>query len=118
MFLRVPVCSLLAIGFLLAQYTEAGSSFLSPADLHKPQPRKPARKIIPNNPQRRESDGVSDAYEKQPGGNEEREIRFNVPFEIGVKMSETEYLDYGQLLQEILQGLFAENTAGTPTENE
>nr|BAM29299.1 ghrelin [Cynops ensicauda] len=117
MFLRVTVCSLMAVGFLLAQYTEAGSSFLSPADLHKPQPRKPARKIIPNNPQRRELDGVFDVYEKQPG-DEEREIRFNVPFEIGVKMSATQYLDYGQLLQEILQGLFPDNTPGPPGENE
>lgn len=39
-------------------------------------------------------------------------LQFNVPFEIGVKITEREYQEYGQALEKMLQDILAENAEG------
>lgn len=40
-------------------------------------------------------------------------LQFNVPFEIGVKVTEEEYQEYGQTLEKMLQDILEENAKGT-----
>lgn len=36
-------------------------------------------------------------------------LQFNVPFEIGVKITEEEYQEYGQTLEKMLQDILEDN---------
>lgn len=39
-------------------------------------------------------------------------LQFNVPFEIGVKITEKEYQEYGQALEKMLQDILEEDAKG------
>ncbi|XP_066556303.1 appetite-regulating hormone [Amia ocellicauda] len=109
MLLKSSVCGLLLICMLLlvTENAQAGSSFLSPTQ--KPQ-AKPIRKPIPR-VTRRDSEGFVDILEDLYGEENKKEITFNVPFEIGITMSETEYQEYGPMLQKIMEDVLADSTA-------
>lgn len=40
-------------------------------------------------------------------------LQFHVPFEIGVKITEEEYQEYGQTLEKMLQDILKDNAKGT-----
>ncbi|TFK02624.1 coiled-coil domain-containing protein 151 [Platysternon megacephalum] len=63
---------------------------------------------------RRAAEGFLDADARQTeGDNNEIEIKLNVPFEIGVKITEDQYQEYGQVLEKILEDILAEDTKET-----
>ncbi|XP_050816579.1 appetite-regulating hormone isoform X2 [Gopherus flavomarginatus] len=63
---------------------------------------------------RRAAEGFLDVDTRQAEeDNNEIEIKLNVPFEIGVKITEDQYQEYGQVLEKILEDILAENTKET-----
>ncbi|XP_029453476.1 appetite-regulating hormone [Rhinatrema bivittatum] len=119
MFPRAMSWAFLLMALLWTEWTEAGSSFLSPADLEKPVSKKPSRKVIPTQQQRREAGGLWGNYEQpMEGDNEERDIQFNFPFELDVKIPITHYHEYRQSVQNVLEGLFAGHPQEVHQENE
>ncbi|KAM7170594.1 appetite-regulating hormone [Macrochelys suwanniensis] len=109
MFLRSNVLGILLICILWTETTMAGSSFLSP-EYQNTQQRKDPKKHTKLN--RRAAEGFLDADASQAGDNE-LEIKLNVPFEIGVKITENQYKEYGQVLEKILEDILAEDTKET-----
>ncbi|KAH1167946.1 hypothetical protein KIL84_003429 [Mauremys mutica] len=76
------------------------------------QQRKDPKKHTKLN--RRAAEGFLDADARQAeGDNNEMEIKLNVPFEIGVKITEEQYQEYGQVLEKILEDILAEDTKET-----
>nr|XP_042705815.1 appetite-regulating hormone isoform X2 [Chrysemys picta bellii] len=76
------------------------------------QQRKDPKKHTKLN--RRAAEGFLDADARQAeGDNNEIEIKLNVPFEIGVKITEDQYQEYGQVLEKILEDILAEDTKET-----
>ncbi|KAG6939335.1 ghrelin and obestatin prepropeptide, partial [Chelydra serpentina] len=110
MFLRSNVLGILLICILWTETTMAGSSFLSP-EYQNTQQRKDPKKHTKLN--RRAAEGFLDADASQAEGDNELEIKLNVPFEIGVKITENQYQEYGQVLEKILEDILAEDTKET-----
>uniref|UniRef100_H3B1Z6 Ghrelin and obestatin prepropeptide n=2 Tax=Latimeria chalumnae TaxID=7897 RepID=H3B1Z6_LATCH len=96
---------------ILTLWTEevvAGSSFLSPSDVHKPEERKQVKKPVANKMNRRGSEGILEELDSQcEEDTEEREFKFNIPFQLGITMTDLQYNQYGQLLQEALGDLLS-----------
>ncbi|CAM4596448.1 unnamed protein product [Caretta caretta] len=86
----------------------AGSSFLSPEYQNTQQRKDPKKHTTKLN--RRAAEGLLDADARQIEGDNEIEIKLNVPFEIGVKITEDQYQEYGQVLEKILEDILAEDT--------
>ncbi|XP_030061253.1 appetite-regulating hormone [Microcaecilia unicolor] len=107
MFPRVTVWSFLLVTLLWTEGTGAGSSFLSPADLQKPESKKPSRKVFPLQQQRRDSGGILGDDERQMENNEVTELQFNFPLELDVKIPKARYHEYIQTMQQVLEGMFA-----------
>nr|XP_056702805.1 appetite-regulating hormone [Euleptes europaea] len=106
MFLRTTVLGMLLAFSLWPETAVAGSSFLSPeqpkTQQRKPPP-KPATKL-----HRRDTDAVLDV-DRIEGDTNEIQLKFTVPFEIGMKVSE-QYDKYGQLLEKFLEDILTEDT--------
>nr|XP_010300087.1 PREDICTED: appetite-regulating hormone [Balearica regulorum gibbericeps] len=109
MFLRSTLLGITLFSILWTETTLAGSSFLSP------EYKKTQQQRYPKNPtaqlHRRDTEGFWETDEA--GAEDDRssiEIKFNVPFEIGVKITEEEYQEYGQVLEKML-GDMLEGTA-------
>ncbi|NXJ03158.1 GHRL protein, partial [Psophia crepitans] len=112
MFLRSTLLGIILFSILWTETTLAGSSFLSP-EYKKTQQQK-----YPTNPtaqlHRRGTEGFWDTDEA--GAEDDRnsiEMKFNVPFEIGVKIAEEEYQEYGQALEKVLEDMLEDNAKGT-----
>ncbi|KFP30819.1 Appetite-regulating hormone, partial [Colius striatus] len=112
MFLRTFLLGILLFSILWTETTLAGSSFLSPEykklQVKKTQKRPTAQLYS------RGTEGFRDTEET--GARDDRnnmEIKFNVPFEIGVKVTEEEYQEYGQALEKMLGNMLEENAKGT-----
>ncbi|XP_065263505.1 appetite-regulating hormone [Emys orbicularis] len=111
MFLRSTMLGILLICILWTETTTAGSSFLSPEYQHTQQRKDPKKHAKLN---RRAAEGFLDTDARQAeGDNNEIEIKLNVPFEIGVKITEDQYQKYGQVLEKILEDILAEDTKET-----
>ncbi|KFV05645.1 Appetite-regulating hormone, partial [Tauraco erythrolophus] len=112
MFLRSALLGITLFGILWTETTLAGSSFLSPEYKRIQQqrdPKKPTAQL-----HRRGTEGFWDADEAVAEDDRNSvEIKFNVPFEIGVKITEREYEEYGQALENMLGDMLAENAKGT-----
>ncbi|NXA41928.1 GHRL protein, partial [Eudromia elegans] len=114
MLLRGALLGILLFSALWAETVLAGSSFLSP-EYKKIQQRKDSRRPPPTTTlHRRSMEGFSDIDEAwAEDGSNSVEIKFNVPFEIGVKLTEEQYQECGQTLEKMLGDIFKENTKGT-----
>ncbi|XP_074691995.1 appetite-regulating hormone isoform X1 [Strix aluco] len=116
MFLRSTLLGTVLFSILWTETTLAGSSFLSPEYKRTQQqqdPKKPTAQL-----HRRDAEGFWDTDEA--GAEDDRnsiEIKFNVPFEIGVKITEAEYREYGQALGKMLREVFEENAKETQMKN-
>uniref|UniRef100_A0A8C8RM46 Appetite-regulating hormone n=1 Tax=Pelusios castaneus TaxID=367368 RepID=A0A8C8RM46_9SAUR len=110
MFLRsTMIGGILLICILWTETTMAGSSFLSP-EYQNTQQRKDPKKQTPKL-NRRAAEGLLDAGSSQAeGDNNKIEIKLNVPFKIGVKITEEQYQEYGQVLEKILEDILAKDT--------
>ncbi|XP_039626710.1 ghrelin-like [Polypterus senegalus] len=111
MLLRIAVCGFffLCVLSLGMERAEAGSSFLSPSS-YTPQ-GKPAKKPINNKFNRRDLESPLQFLESHfQEETADKEFTFNAPFEIGITMSESQFLEYGHLLQKLLADVFGDNT--------
>ncbi|KFQ75977.1 Appetite-regulating hormone, partial [Phoenicopterus ruber ruber] len=112
MFLRSTLLGISLFSILWTETTLAGSSFLSPEYKKIQQQRDP--KTPTAQLHRRGTEGFWDTDDT--GAEDDRnsiEIKFNVPFEIGVKITEEEYQEYGQALEKMLGDMLEENAKGT-----
>ncbi|XP_007944047.1 appetite-regulating hormone [Orycteropus afer afer] len=102
------ICSLLLFSVLWADLAMAGSSFLSPEHqkVQRKESKKPSAKLQP-----RAIEGwLHPEDESQAkGAEDELEIRFNVPFDIGIKLSGPQYRHHGQALEKFLQDILWED---------
>ncbi|KFV45553.1 Appetite-regulating hormone, partial [Gavia stellata] len=112
MFLRGTLMGIILFSILWTETTLAGSSFLSPEYKKIQQqkdPKKPTAQL-----HRRGTEGFWDTDEAGAEDDSNSiEIKFHVPFEIGVKITEEEYQEYGQALEKILGDMLEENAKGT-----
>ncbi|KFW95974.1 Appetite-regulating hormone, partial [Phalacrocorax carbo] len=112
MFLRGTLLRIVLYSILWTGTTLAGSSFLSP-EYKKIQQQK-HQKTPPAQLHRRGTEGFwdTDKAGAEDDGNS-IEIKFNVPFEIGVKITEEEYQEYGQALEKMLGDMVQDSAKGT-----
>nr|XP_020728258.1 appetite-regulating hormone isoform X3 [Odocoileus virginianus texanus] len=105
------ICSLLLLSVLWLDLAMAGSSFLSPEHqkLQRKEPKKPSGRLKP-----RALEGQFDPEvgSQAEGAEDELEIRFNAPFDIGIKLSGAQSLQHGQTLGKFLQDILWEEADG------
>ncbi|NXW84149.1 GHRL protein, partial [Alopecoenas beccarii] len=112
MFLRSALLGIVLFSILWTETTLAGSSFLSP-EYKKLQQQNYAQKPTAQL-NRRGTEGFWDPDEAEAEDDRNRiEIKFNVPFEIGVRITEEEYQEYGQVLEKMLGDTLGVNAQGT-----
>nr|AAQ56122.1 preproghrelin [Anser sp.] len=116
MFLRGTLLGILLFSILWTETALAGSSFLSPEFKKIQQQNDPAKATAKIH--RRGTEGFWDTDKTgAEDDNNSVELKFNVPFEIGVKITEEEYQEYGQTLEKMLQDILEENAKETPVKN-
>ncbi|XP_060036218.1 appetite-regulating hormone isoform X2 [Erinaceus europaeus] len=102
-------CRLLLLGALCMDLAAAGSSFLSPEHQkgQRKEPKKPPGKVQPRALEGwlRQEEGVQDTED-------ELEIRFSAPFDVGLRLSGAQYEQHGEALREILQDVLWEEARG------
>ncbi|XP_021568843.1 appetite-regulating hormone [Carlito syrichta] len=110
------VCSLLLLSMLWMDVAMAGSSFLSP-EHQKVQQRKESKKP-PAKLQPRALEGWLRPEEGRQveGAEDELEIRFNAPFDVGVKLSGAQYQQHSQALGKFLQDILWEEAKEASTD--
>ncbi|XP_044611304.1 appetite-regulating hormone [Equus asinus] len=113
---RGTICSLLLLSVLWVDLTMAGSSFLSP-EHHKVQHRKESKKP----PAKLKPRALEDWLPSEDGGQaqgaeEELEIRFNAPFDVGIKLSGAQYHQHSQALGTFLQDILWEEANEAPAD--
>ncbi|NWQ95067.1 GHRL protein, partial [Burhinus bistriatus] len=112
MFLRGTLLGIILYSILWTETTLAGSSFLSPEYKRMQQqkaPNKPTAQL-----HRRGTEGFWDTDKAVAEDDSNSiEIKFNIPFEIGVKITKEEYQEYGQALEKMLGDMLQENAKGT-----
>ncbi|KFV99229.1 Appetite-regulating hormone, partial [Eurypyga helias] len=106
MFLRSTLLGILLFSILWTETTLAGSSFLSP-EYKRLQQQKDQKN--PTAQLHRRDAGEAGADDDKNSV----EVKFNVPFEISVKITEEEYQQYGQALEKMLGDMLEENAKGT-----
>ncbi|KAM6162730.1 appetite-regulating hormone [Erethizon dorsatum] len=101
------LCGLLLLGVLWVDLAMAGSSFLSP-EHHKAQ-RKESKKL----PAKLQPRALEDWFRPEGRGQveaaeDELEIQFNAPFDVGIKLSGAQYQQHSQALGKFLQDILGE----------
>ncbi|XP_074008522.1 appetite-regulating hormone [Numenius arquata] len=116
MLLRGTLLGIILYSILWTETTLAGSSFLSPEYKRTQQQKAPKHPTAQLH--RRGTEGFWDTA--KAGAEDDSnsiEIKFNVPFEIGVKITEEEYQEYGQVLEKMLGDTREENAKETQLKN-
>ncbi|XP_007500287.1 appetite-regulating hormone [Monodelphis domestica] len=103
---KVAICSLLLFSVLWMDVALAGSSFLSPEHpkTQRKETKKPSVKLQPR--------GVEEPFGQPEGVDKGLEIQFNAPFDIGIKVAEAQYQQYGHALEKVLQEILLEENQG------
>ncbi|XP_061478024.1 appetite-regulating hormone isoform X2 [Rhineura floridana] len=112
MFARTMMVGVLLICSLWIETTIAGSSFLSPEQpiTQRKVPSKPTTKF-----HRRDAEAFLDVHGSEIERDSNKiEIKFTVPFEIGMKISEEQYKDYGPILEKLLEDILVEDNRESP----
>ncbi|XP_009881169.1 PREDICTED: appetite-regulating hormone [Charadrius vociferus] len=116
MFLRGTLLGIILYSILWTETTLAGSSFLSPE--YKRTQQQKASKNPTAQLHRRGTEGSWDTDKAAAEDDSNSiEIKFNVPFEIGVKITKEEYQEYGQALEKMLGDMLEENAKETQIKN-
>ncbi|XP_053455813.1 appetite-regulating hormone isoform X2 [Nycticebus coucang] len=109
------ICSLLLLSVLWVDVAMAGSSFLSPdhQKIHRKESKKPPGKLQPRALEGwvRPEDGS-----QENGAEDELEIRFNSPLDVGIKLSGTQYQQHSQALGKFLQDILWEEAKEAPAD--
>ncbi|XP_073900509.1 appetite-regulating hormone isoform X2 [Castor canadensis] len=105
------ICSLLLLSVFWVDLAMAGSSFLSPK--HQKVQRKDSKKL-PAKLQPRALEGWLHPEDRGQTEEEEDEleIRFNAPFDVGIKLSGAQYQQHGRALGKFLQDILWEEAKG------
>ncbi|XP_008853097.1 appetite-regulating hormone isoform X2 [Nannospalax galili] len=109
------ICSFLLLSMLWMDVAMAGSSFLSPEHqkAQRKESKKPPAKLQPRALEGwLHPEGKGQAEEAE----EELEIRFNTPFDTGIKLSGAQYQQHGQALGKFLQDILWEETKEAPAD--
>ncbi|NXT89423.1 GHRL protein, partial [Anhinga rufa] len=113
MFLRSTLMGIVLYSILWTETTLAGSSFLSP-EYKRTQVKKNQKNTFSRLSSSVSTEGFWDTDEAGAEDDSKSiEMKFNVPFEIGVKVTEEEYQEYGQALEKMLGDMLQENAKGT-----
>ncbi|XP_052577612.1 protein SEC13 homolog isoform X3 [Peromyscus californicus insignis] len=109
------ICSLLLLSVLWMDVAMTGSSFLSPE--HQKAQRKESKKP-PAKLQPRSLEGWlhPEGRGQAEGTEEELEIRFNAPFDVGIKLSGAQYQQHGRALGKFLQDILWEEVKEVPAD--
>nr|ACG56285.1 ghrelin [Notamacropus eugenii] len=107
---KVALCSLFLLSVLWIDVALGGSSFLSPE--HPKTQRKESKK-----PAKLQPRDVEDTLSQPEGVEKGLEIQFNAPFDIGIKVAEAQYQQYGRALEKVLQEILLEKNQGNIGEN-
>ncbi|XP_007652052.1 appetite-regulating hormone isoform X3 [Cricetulus griseus] len=109
------ICSLLLLSVLWMDVAMTGSSFLSPEHqkAQRKESKKPQAKLQP-----RSLEGWlhPEGRGQAEGTEEELEIRFNAPFDVGIKLSGAQYQQHGQALGKFLQDILWEEVKEAPAD--
>ncbi|XP_003496912.2 appetite-regulating hormone isoform X2 [Cricetulus griseus] len=110
------ICSLLLLSVLWMDVAMTGSSFLSP-EHQKAQQRKESKKPQAKlQPRSLEGWLHPEGRGQAEGTEEELEIRFNAPFDVGIKLSGAQYQQHGQALGKFLQDILWEEVKEAPAD--
>ncbi|ELW63486.1 Appetite-regulating hormone [Tupaia chinensis] len=106
------ICALLLLSMLWVDSAAAGSSFLSPE--HQKAQQKKESKKPPAKLQPRAAEGSLPPEDgsQAEGAEEELEIQFNTPFDVGIKLSGAQFQQHGQALGKFLQDILWEEAEG------
>ncbi|XP_013364548.1 PREDICTED: appetite-regulating hormone isoform X2 [Chinchilla lanigera] len=109
------LCSLLLLSVLWVDLAMAGSSFLSP------EHRKAQRKESKKPPAKLQPRALEDWLHPKGRGQEDKaedelEIQFNAPFDVGIKLSGAQYQQHGQALGKFLQDILGEEAKEAPAD--
>uniref|UniRef100_A0A8D2J291 Ghrelin and obestatin prepropeptide n=1 Tax=Varanus komodoensis TaxID=61221 RepID=A0A8D2J291_VARKO len=118
MYVRVVIVGMLLVCSLWTENALAGSSFLSPVQPKTQVNTKHSTTVLRWNfikeclslnhlPIEFTTDFNTDRSDN------EIEIKFTVPFEVGMKISEEQYRDYGQILEKLMEDMLAEDNKET-----
>ncbi|XP_032697537.1 appetite-regulating hormone isoform X2 [Lontra canadensis] len=101
------LCRLLLFSMLWMDLALAGSSFLSPEHqkVQRKESKKPPAKV---QPRALEGSLRPEDTSQVEGAEDELEIRFNTPFDVGIKLSGAQYHQHGQALGKFLQDILWE----------
>ncbi|XP_032761801.1 appetite-regulating hormone isoform X2 [Rattus rattus] len=115
MLSSATICSLLLLSMLWMDMAMAGSSFLSPE--HQKAQRKESKKP-PAKLQPRALEGWLHPEDRGQAeeAEEELEIRFNAPFDVGIKLSGAQYQQHGRALGKFLQDILWEEVKEAPAD--
>nr|XP_005001142.1 appetite-regulating hormone isoform X1 [Cavia porcellus]BBB05297.1 ghrelin [Cavia porcellus] len=116
MTLAGTICSLLLLSVLWMELAMAGASFRSP-EHHSAQQRKESRKLPAKiQPRELEDWPRPEGRGKADAAREELETQFNVPLDIGVKLSGAQYQQHSQALGKLLQAVLGEEAEEAPAD--
>ncbi|XP_012657993.1 appetite-regulating hormone isoform X2 [Otolemur garnettii] len=109
------ICSLLLLSVLWVDVAMAGSSFLSPdhQKIQRKESKKPPAKLQP-----RALEGWVHPEDGSQGNaaEDELEIRFNSPLDVGIKLSGAQYQQHSQALGKFLQDILWEEAKEAPAD--
>nr|XP_010336079.1 appetite-regulating hormone isoform X1 [Saimiri boliviensis boliviensis]XP_010336080.1 appetite-regulating hormone isoform X1 [Saimiri boliviensis boliviensis]XP_039334519.1 appetite-regulating hormone isoform X1 [Saimiri boliviensis boliviensis] len=110
------ICSLLLLCVLWLDLAMGGSSFLSPEHQRiqqRKESKKPPAKL---QPRALESWLHPEDGGQAEGAEDELEIQFNAPFDVGIKLSGVQYQQHSQALGKFLQDILWEEAKEAPAD--
>ncbi|XP_063797627.1 ghrelin-like [Pseudophryne corroboree] len=104
---KVAVCGVILFCLLWTEESEAGSSFLSPADMQKNAGKKPPKKLIYNNMNRRGvgEDPWDSLADERP--EDQREIGVKIPLDINLIMTQEQFQQQKAAIQDMVFGFLS-----------
>ncbi|XP_040264397.1 ghrelin-like [Bufo bufo] len=107
---RVALFGLVLCCLLWTEDVEGGSSFLSPADMHKHAGKKIPKKLPYNNMNRREAgDAWGDLVDER--SEDPEEIGVTIPLDLNLKLTQDQFQRQKATIENLLLGLFSLGSA-------
>ncbi|KAG8547878.1 hypothetical protein GDO81_027233 [Engystomops pustulosus] len=103
---RFALCGVVLFCLLWPEDVDAGSSFLSPADMQKNAGKKIPKKLQYNNLHRRES-GSSWEDPGDEGSEDPEEMEVAIPLDINLRLTAKQFQRQRAAIQDLLLGLFS-----------
>ncbi|XP_075688546.1 appetite-regulating hormone [Rhinoderma darwinii] len=107
---KVVLCGVVLFCLLWTEEVEAGSSFLSPADMHKNAGKKIPKKLPYKMSRRDAGDSWGNLGDERSAGDQE-EIGVTIPLDINLKMTRERFWKQKVAIENLLLGLFSLHSA-------